>query len=99
MCHHGCMGGLLAVAAIVLVFGFVAFAFWAAHSRWLAERGWIYNKHNRETRRRVGSLGLLETIYQPSLEHVIEEESSEAARGDQDQSGDRPRPGPAPPGT
>ena len=87
------MGGYLAVTAIVLVFGFIAFAFWAANSRWLAERGWVYNKHNRHLRRNVGSLGLLETIYQPSMEHVIEEESSSAARGDQDDSGDRPRPG------
>ena len=91
------MGGYLAVGSIVLVLGFVAFAFWAANSRWLADRGWIYNKHNRDTRRNVGSLGPLETIYQPSLEYVIEEESSEAARGDQDESGDRPRPGPRPP--
>lgn len=93
MCHHGPVAAFFAVAAIVLVFGFIVFAFWAANSRWLADRGWVYNKHNRHLRRSVGSLGLLETIYQPSMEHVIEEESSEAARGDQDDSGDRPSPG------
>lgn len=87
------MGAYLAVAAIVLVFGFLAFVVWASNSRWLADRGWVYNRHNRHLRRRVGSLGLLETIYQPSMEHVIEEESSEAARGDQDESGGRPDPG------
>ncbi|MCB2223066.1 MAG: hypothetical protein KQH83_02735 [Actinobacteria bacterium] len=86
------MSGFLAVAAIVLVFAFLAFVFWASRSRWLAERGWIYNKHNPHPAR-TGSLGLLETIYQPSMEHVIDERSSEAARGDQDDSGDDPEPG------
>ena len=87
------MSGFLAVAAIVLVFGFVGFAFWASNSRWLADRGLVYNRHNRHLRRHVGSLGLLETIYQPSMAYVIEEESSEAVRGDQDESGDRSDPG------
>jgi hypothetical protein len=90
------LSGVLAITAIVLVFGFVAFAFWALNSRWLAERGWIYNKHNRRPGR-PRSLGLLETIYQPSIEHVIEEQSSEAARGDQDDSGGKPDPGEVPP--
>ena len=93
MWHHGVMGAFFAVAAIVVVFGFIAFAFWATNSRWLADRGWVYNRHNRHLRRRVGSLGLLETIYQPSMEHVIEEESSEAARGSQEDAGARPDPG------
>jgi len=93
------MGGFLAVAAIVLVFGFILFAIWASQSRFLADRGWVYNKHNPR-RRGVGTLGLLETIYQPSMEHVIEERSSFDARGDQDESGDDPEPddtgGPSP---
>ena len=58
-------------------------------SRWVGERDWVYNKHNPRPRG-VGSLGLLEEIYQPSIQHVIEERSSERARGSQDESGDKP---------
>lgn len=81
------MSGFVAVAAMVLVFGFLIVVFWAANSRTAGERGWVYNRHNPRTRG-VGSLGLLETIYQPAMEHVIEERSSEKARGDQARSGD-----------
>lgn len=33
---------------------------------------------------------LLDQIYQPSIEHMIEEQTSESIRADQDESGDRP---------
>ncbi|HEX5631169.1 MAG TPA: hypothetical protein VFY15_05880 [Acidimicrobiia bacterium] len=81
------MSGFLAVAAMILVFGFLIVVFWAANSRTAGERGWVYNRYNPRTRG-MGSLGLLETIYQPSMEHVIEERSAEKARGDQAKSGD-----------
>jgi hypothetical protein len=75
-------------AAVTLV-GVVT---WALNSRTAGERGWVYNRYNPR-RRGGGTLGLLESIYQPSIEHVIEERSSQRARGSQDDSGDRPDPG------
>jgi hypothetical protein len=83
------MSGFIAVSAIVVLFGFLAVVLWAANSRKAGERGWVYNRFNPRPRR-TGTLGLLESIYQPSLEHVIEERSSEKARGDQAKSGDKP---------
>jgi hypothetical protein len=79
---------------VTVVIGATALAFvglvvWFLKSRWAAERDWVYNKHNPRPRG-LGTLGLIETIYQPSLEHVIEEKASERARGSQDESGDKP---------
>ncbi len=65
---------------------------WALSSRRAGERGWVYNKHNPRPRG-IGTLGLLEEIYQPSIQHLIEERSSERARGSQDESGDKPEAG------
>ncbi len=49
-------------------------------------RGWVYYK---EKRRPPGAgLGLLSTIYQPSLEHVVEESASQRVRRDQEASGE-----------
>ena len=72
--------GVLAIA-LALVIG--------ANSRWAAKRGWVFNKHNP---RPSGSanLMLLDQIYQPDIEHVIEERSSASIRADQDESGDKP---------
>ena len=70
---------------------------WALNSRWAAARGWVYNKHNPRPRGE-GTLGMLEEIYQPSIRHVIEERSSQRARGSQDESGDKPNPGKEAPG-
>lgn len=85
------MAGLITVGAIVLVFSFIFFVFWAANSRMAGERDWVYNRHNPR-RRGGGTLGL-EAMFQPSIEHVIEERSSESARGSQDESGDKPEAG------
>ena len=85
-------GGIIALVLIVIVFSFILFVFWAMNSRWAGERGWVYNRHNPRPRG-IGSLGLLESIYQPSIEHVIEERSSEKARGSQEESGDKPEAG------
>ena len=63
-------------------------------SRWAGERGWVYNKHNpRRPGSGVGSLGLFEEVFQPSVRHVIEEQSSERLRAEQDESGDGHHPG------
>jgi len=84
-----------AIVAGVIIGVFVLFILamtWAMNSRVAGERGWVFNKHNPR-RRGGGTLGLLESIYQPSIEHVIEERSSERARGSQDASGDTPEAG------
>ena len=64
---------------------------WALSSKKAAARGWVYNKHNPRPPG-SGTIGFLEELYQPSVRHVIEERSSERARGSQDESGDRPLP-------
>jgi hypothetical protein len=83
------MAGYFMIGFVVVT---VVVATWAANSRWLGERDWVYNRFNPR-RRGAGTLGLLEEIYQPSIRHVIEERSSERARGSQDESGDKPEPG------
>jgi hypothetical protein len=85
------MAGFITVGAILLVALFIGFVFWALNSRIAGERGWVYNRHNPR-RRGGGTLGL-EAMFQPSIEHVIEERSEEARRGSQDDSGDPPEAG------
>lgn len=65
---------------------------WALNSRWAGERGWVHIKHNPRPCG-LGTLGLLEEIYQPSIRHVVDERSSQRARGSQDESGDKPEAG------
>ncbi|MCJ7780649.1 MAG: hypothetical protein MUQ27_07470 [Acidimicrobiia bacterium] len=73
----------LGVLATLLTLGFFL------NSRWAAQRGWVFNKHNSRPRG-SGMPMLLDQIYQPSIEHMIEEQTSEAIRADQDESGDKP---------
>ena len=65
---------------------------WALNSRIAGERGWVYNRHNPRPSG-VGTPGLLEEIYQPSIRHFIEERSSQRAGAGQDESGDKPEAG------
>lgn len=81
---------LIAIVAVVVLF--LAVVTWALNSRWAGERDLVYNRYNKRPRG-GGTLGLLEAIYQPAIEHVIEERSSEKARGSQDESGEKPDPG------
>ncbi len=74
---------VLGVLTIILVLGFVV------NSRWAAKKGWVFNKHNPRPSG-SGIPMLLDQIYQPSIEHVTEEQTSEAIRADQDESGDKP---------
>jgi hypothetical protein len=59
-----------------------------ANSRWAGTRGWVYNKHNP----RPSGIGIPSAafgqILQPSIVHVIEEQSSERLRGHQDETGE-----------
>jgi hypothetical protein len=87
------------IAAVIMfvVFGVILLVFvWAMNSRRAGERGWVYNRYNPRPRG-GGTLGMLEAIYQPSIEHVVEERSSERARGSQDESGEKPEAGRADP--
>jgi len=86
------MATVLVAVAVVAFFLFLIFVFWALHSRWAGEHDWVYNKYNPRPLG-SGTLGLLEAIYQPSIEHVIEERASERVRGSQDESGDKPEAG------
>ena len=47
-------------------------------------RGWIYYRVRPP---RVRMLGLLEELVEPEIQYMIEEQSSEAIRADQDESG------------
>ena len=58
----------------------------------MARRGWVY--YRSEDQPRPSSLGLIEEIYQPSIEHVTEEKTGEQSRADQAESGDGEEPGP-----
>jgi len=68
-------------------------------SRWAGRRGWVYNKHNPRPNGSGIAPGLFDEIYLPSIEHVIDEQSSERIRADQDESGDQPDAGFTPTGT
>jgi hypothetical protein len=68
---------------IIAVIALVAFVL---HRLALAaeDRGLIYY---RQRPPRVRSLGTLESLVQPSIEYMIEEQSAEAARADHEESG------------
>jgi hypothetical protein len=74
---------VLGVMATVFLLVFVA------NSRWAANKGWVYNKHNPRPRGSGIAPGVFDQVFQPSIEHVIEQESSERIRGAQDESGDK----------
>ena len=58
---------------------------------WMESKGWIYWR--RSERRGSASLGMLETIYQPSMVYTFEEETRQLTEAEQDESGEgHPRP-------
>lgn len=70
-------------AALVLLVA----AGYAVHrgALWAERRGWIYYSKDRP---RPLPLGIVEEIYQPSIEHLVVELGEEAIRADQDESGE-----------
>lgn len=86
------MGGVVLSVIVAVFLLFIGVLTWLMNSRVAGERGWVFNRYNPRPRG-SGTLGLLESIYQPSIEHVIEERSSERARGSRDHSGERPEAG------
>ena len=77
------MIGFIVIGVLTVALLLVA----VANSRWAGHKGWTYNRHNPRPRG-AGMPRLLDEIYQPSVEHVIEEEASQATRADHDDSGD-----------
>ncbi len=75
------------VILIAVVLGAIAFGV-LANTRWAGERGWVYNKHNPRPPGAGLQTGAFDEIYQPGIEHTIEERESERIRADQDESGD-----------
>ncbi len=73
---------LIIVGVIVLLYGLHRAASWAER------RGWIYYR----TKGKSGGLGmsLIGQIYQPSIEHVVDEQQAERIRADRTESGDKP---------
>jgi hypothetical protein len=74
------IGGIAALALLGLVIDRIAL--------WAEAKGWIYWR--RTQRRGTGSLGYLEPIFQPSITHVVEEETRQHTEAEQDQSGEDP---------
>jgi hypothetical protein len=79
---------LVVLAAIILGIAAVALHLFLT---WAGRRGWIF--YRDPGRPRPHTLGLIEEIYQPSIEHVIDQEVTEATEADQAESGDPERPG------
>ena len=62
-----CVVWFTALGIVVVVLTLIGYALHRASV--YAGRGWIHNKHNPRPRG-SGTLGLLEQIYQPGIEHV-----------------------------
>lgn len=77
----------MVVVAALLIVAALLFLLHRAAS-WAEGRGWIY--YRSEDPKGPLPLGILEEIYQPSVEHLVVEISDEAIRADQDESGADP---------
>ena len=73
---------IVPIALLVLGYGLHRLALWADG------RGWLYYK--TKPKFKGSSLGLIEGIYNPAVEHVTEQKAGERARGSQDESGGKP---------
>ncbi len=77
----------MAYLAIGLVVAAIAFGALAS-TRWAGERGWVYNKYNPRPPGVGYTPGAFEEMFQPGIEHAVDELQSERVRADQDESGD-----------
>jgi len=78
------------VAALILAA--VAVVVFAARQamRWAGERGWVYNTHNPRPPG-SGTSGQVASIFQPSIQHVVDEQTSQRILATQDALGDAPQ--------
>ena len=67
------------VAAAGALYGLHRIALWAE------DRGWIFYKNRRGS---APWLGVLDQIYKPEIEYVIDEQSSQRIKADQNESGE-----------
>jgi NADH:ubiquinone oxidoreductase subunit H len=79
------MNPVLVVLSVVVV---LAVAATVVHLllTWMERRGWIW--YRTKNRPRPSSLGLLEEIYQPSVEHVTEQQVTQDTEADQAAQGE-----------
>ena len=77
----------MASVAVGLLFVACGLAFYAVHrfALYADDRGWVY--YRTKSKRPTPWLGSLEGIYQPSVQHVVDEIASEEVRPEQDESG------------
>jgi hypothetical protein len=80
----------LKLVLAVLAIAVVSFAL-TRLLRHAGRRGWVFNKYNSKLSH-PRSLGLLEQIYQPSIQHVIEFEITDRTDAEQDEAGEPPDP-------
>jgi hypothetical protein len=73
---------LISVGVIALVYGLHRLGLFAE------SQGWLYYKTRAP---RIRTLGLFEEIAEPRVEYLVEEQSSEAIRADQAESGEAGR--------
>ena len=75
------------VVVLLLTAAVVALVAYGVHRllRWAERRGYVYYLEKPD--RRPPSLGLLDEIYVPDMEHVVEESASQHVRAEDDESG------------
>ena len=75
------------VVVVVIVVVALALTVYGSHRalRWAERRGYVY--YLEKPQRRPPTLGLLEEIYSPDMEHVVEEAASQYVRAEEDESG------------
>jgi len=69
----------IAIGLVLVVYGLHRLLMWAEG------RGYVYYRNKAD--RRPPPLGFLAQVYKPEMEYVVEEESSEYVRGEDDESG------------
>jgi hypothetical protein len=79
------VSSFLAIVAILIVLAVAAVTVHVVLS-WMARGGWVY--YWTKDRPRPSSLGLVEEIFQPSIDQVTEEQAGEQSRSDQAESGE-----------
>jgi hypothetical protein len=85
MCENRCMSSAVGIGAILIVL-IVAAASVHLVLTWMARRGWVW--YRVQDRPRPSSVGLVEEIHQPSVEHPTEQQVIQNAEADQTESGE-----------